>query len=163
MNKLEVVKSKIADPENIDKILAVWHFQQKKIVFTNGCFDILHRGHIEYLAKAASKGDVLVIGLNTDSSVKRIKGPTRPVQDEQSRAAVLASLSFVDLVLLFDEDTPYELIKKIRPHILVKGADYKPSEIVGYDIVKESGGEVLTIEISEGYSTTSILNRLCNS
>lgn len=160
MNKLESIEKKIIETDKLDQVLALWHFQDFKIVFTNGCFDILHRGHIEYLAKAASTGDVLIVGLNTDRSVQKLKGKNRPVQDEKARALLLASLQFVDRVVLFDEDTPYNLIKKIQPDILVKGADYKPDEIVGYDIVSEKGGEVITIDIVEGYSTTSILNKL---
>ena len=138
--------------------LSRWREQGLKIVFTNGCFDILHRGHVEYLSKASDMGDVLVVGLNTDASVKRLKGEGRPINDQKARALVLASLSFVDAVVLFDEDTPYELIKAIRPDVLVKGADYKPLEIVGYDIVTSYGGKVETVPLVEGYSTTSILN-----
>ena len=114
--------------------------QGRKIVFTNGCFDVLHRGHIQYLAKAAALGDSLVIGLNTDASVKKLKGPSRPYLDEDTRALILASLGFVTAVVLFDEDTPYDLIKRIQPDVLVKGGDYKTEEIVGYDMVKAKGG-----------------------
>jgi rfaE bifunctional protein nucleotidyltransferase chain/domain len=137
-------------------MLAIWKFQGKKIVFTNGCFDILHLGHIYYLSKAKDLGDLLIIGLNTDESVHRIKGGNRPIQDEISRAMVLASLGFVDFVVFFGEDTPYNLIKITQPDILVKGADYKPEDIVGYDIVKNKGGEIVTIEYLPGYSTTGI-------
>jgi D-glycero-beta-D-manno-heptose 1-phosphate adenylyltransferase len=163
MNKLEVVKSKIITYENIRQILALWRFHNFKIVFTNGCFDILHRGHIEYLAKASSCGDVMIVGLNSDKSVKSIKGPERPVQDEVTRALVLGSLQFVDKVILFDEDTPHELIKLVQPDVLVKGADYLPEQIVGYDIVKAKGGEIVTIELTEGHSTTGIINKLNRS
>jgi rfaE bifunctional protein nucleotidyltransferase chain/domain len=126
MVKLDAIRAKIIDPGELDRTLAIWRFQQKKIVFTNGCFDILHLGHVEYLAKASAEGDVLIVGLNTDRSVQRIKGPDRPVQDEKARALILASLQFVDRIVLFDEDTPITLIQKVRPDILVKGADYKP-------------------------------------
>ncbi len=160
MGRLKIITSKIIDLTELDRTLAVWQFQMKKIVFTNGCFDILHRGHIEYLSKAASQGDVLIIGLNTDDSVRRIKGPTRPIQDEMSRALILASLQFVDRVVLFNEDTPYELIQKVQPDILVKGADYKPEDIIGYDIVKAKGGKIITIDLTAGHSTTSILKKL---
>jgi len=136
----------------------MWKFQSRKIVFTNGCFDILHRGHIEYLSKARDLGDVLIIGLNTDSSVKRIKGGNRPVQDETSRAMILASLRFVEAVVLFDEDTPHNLISLVKPDVLVKGGDYTEETIVGADIVRASGGEVVTVPLTEGYSTTQILN-----
>lgn len=136
----------------------VFHSQGSKVVFTNGCFDILHRGHVEYLAKAADMGDVLVVGLNTDASVRRLKGESRPINNQEARALVLASLSFVDAVVLFDEDTPYELIKAVRPDVLVKGADYKPEEIVGYDIVTSYGGKVEVVDLVEGYSTTQLLS-----
>ncbi|HPE43556.1 MAG TPA: D-glycero-beta-D-manno-heptose 1-phosphate adenylyltransferase, partial [Bacteroidales bacterium] len=144
----------------LENMLSLWRFQDKKIVFTNGCFDILHRGHIEYLSKAADLGDVLIVGLNTDSSVSRIKGPKRPVVDEQSRALLLAALNFTTAIVLFDESTPYELIKHVQPDILVKGKDYKAEEVVGYDIVTAKGGKVETIELVEGFSTTGILQKL---
>ncbi len=160
MDKLNIIQSKIIDINNTEPLLTYWSLKNQKIVFTNGCFDILHRGHVEYLAQAASHGDVLVIGLNTDNSVSRIKGPTRPVQDEYARAILLASLGFVSAVIFFDEDTPYELIKKVQPDVLVKGSDYKAEDIVGYDIVKAKGGEVVTIDFIDGYSTTSIIEKL---
>ena len=160
MNKLDITRQKIAEPDQLDRILAIWRFQEKKIVFTNGCFDILHRGHVEYLARAASHGDVMVVGLNSDKSVKNIKGPYRPIQDEKTRALILASLYFVNIVVLFDEDTPYELIKIVRPDVLVKGADYKPEQIVGYDIVKARGGEIVTVDLVAGQSTTAIIEKL---
>lgn len=160
MNKFEAVEKKIFNKEQIPQMLALWRFQNKKIVFTNGCFDILHRGHVEYLAKAASLGDILIVGLNTDDSVKRIKGEGRPVQDEISRALVLSSLQFVNAVILFDEDTPYELIQLVQPDILVKGSDYKAKEIVGYDIVTAKGGKVVTIDLIKGYSTTRMIEKL---
>jgi rfaE bifunctional protein nucleotidyltransferase chain/domain len=163
MDHLNNIQAKIVmDRTDLEFALAIWRFKNQKLVFTNGCFDIIHRGHVEYLAKAASLGDQLIIGLNTDASVKRLKGMTRPLQDENSRALVLASFSFISKVVLFDEDTPYELIKLIRPDILVKGGDYKAEEIVGYDIVKSNGGEVITIDLVEGHSTTSIISRFTN-
>ncbi len=160
MNKLEIIQSKIIDTDHIEPLLAYWQLKNQKIVFTNGCFDILHRGHVEYLAQAATQGDVLVVGLNSDHSVRRIKGESRPVQDEYARAILLAALSVVSAVVLFDEDTPYNLIKRIQPDILVKGSDYKANEIVGYDIVKAKGGEVVTIDFIDGYSTSSIIEKL---
>ena len=138
----------------------MWRFQSKKIVFTNGVFDILHLGHVDYLSKAADEGDVLVIGVNTDNSVKRLKGPERPVNSEIQRTRILAALRFTDAVVLFDEDTPYELIRTIQPDVLVKGADYAPESIVGYDIVTARGGRVKSIELLEGFSTTGIIKRL---
>lgn len=160
MSKLDVVQSKIIDIKDIDSYLTYWNLKNQKIVFTNGCFDILHRGHVEYLAQAANYGNVLVIGLNTDNSVRKIKGDNRPVQDEIARATVLASLQFVTAVILFDEDTPYNLIKKIQPDVLIKGSDYKIEDIVGYDIVQAKGGNVVTIDFIEGYSTTTIIEKL---
>ncbi|PLX12175.1 MAG: D-glycero-beta-D-manno-heptose 1-phosphate adenylyltransferase [Marinilabiliales bacterium] len=160
MDKLHVIQSKIIDIDYLEPMLTYWNLKNKKIVFTNGCFDILHRGHVEYLAQAANHGDVLVIGLNTDNSVKRIKGEKRPVQDEKARAILMASLSFVSAVVLFDEDTPYDLIQKVQPDVLVKGSDYNVEDIVGYDIVTAKGGEVVTIDFIEGYSTTSIIDKL---
>jgi rfaE bifunctional protein nucleotidyltransferase chain/domain len=157
MTTLEVTNNKILDIKVLGNRLAMWRLFNNKVVFTNGCFDILHRGHIEYLSQARDKGEILVIGLNSDASVKRIKGEGRPVQDETSRALVLASLRIVDAVVLFDEDTPYELIKIVKPDVLVKGADYTEDTIVGADIVKASGGEVVVIPIVAGYSTSRIL------
>ncbi|MEI8046454.1 MAG: D-glycero-beta-D-manno-heptose 1-phosphate adenylyltransferase [Bacteroidota bacterium] len=162
MSKLEIIQKKIFVTADADylRMLTISTFLGKKIVFTNGCFDLLHLGHIDYLSKAADFGDMLIVGLNSDLSVSRIKGNTRPLQDERSRAMVLASLGFVDVVVLFGDDTPYELIKATQPDILVKGADYKPEDIVGYDIVKNKGGEIITIDFLEGYSTTAIENKI---
>ncbi len=159
MDKFEFLSTKIITKDQLATLLHLLKFKGKKIVFSNGCFDILHRGHIEYLAKASSLGDCMIIGLNTDASVKRLKGHNRPVQDEVSRAMVMASLRFVDYVVLFDEDTPYDLIQFIKPDILVKGSDYKEDDIVGADIVKKNGGKVVTIDLVDGYSTTSIIER----
>ncbi len=158
MTTLEVTKNKILNRAVLGNRVAMWRFLNNKIVFTNGCFDILHRGHIEYLSQARDKGAILIIGLNSDASVKRIKGEKRPVQDEMTRALVLASLRIVDAVVLFEEDTPYELIKFVQPDVLVKGGDYTEETIVGADIVKANGGEVVVIPLVEGYSTSSILN-----
>jgi len=138
--------------------------QQKnncKIVFTNGCFDILHRGHVDYLYRASKLGDSLIVAVNTDSSVRMLeKSPERPIQDEESRALILASLYFVDKVIMFNEQTPLKLIQTLLPDILVKGADYKPEEIVGYKEVTEKGGKVETISFLDGYSTTRIVNKI---
>lgn len=160
MPKLAVIQEKILSGDRLDRWLAVSRFKNKKIVFTNGCFDVLHQGHITYLAKAAALGNALVIGLNTDSSVKRLKGPSRPVQDEDTRALILASLGFVAAVVLFDEDTPYDLIKKVQPDVLVKGGEYKVEDIVGYDVVKGKGGSVITIDMVEGFSSTAIIQKM---
>jgi rfaE bifunctional protein nucleotidyltransferase chain/domain len=162
MNKLEILTSKILGPDQLKRACAVWNLKGRRVVFTNGCFDILHLGHIEYLSKAADLGNVLVIGVNTDRSVQRLKGGTRPVNDEHSRSMVLAALGFVTAVVLFDEETPYELIRVIQPDVLVKGKDYKPEEIVGHDIVLAQGGKVETIELTPGYSTTAIEQKILN-
>jgi rfaE bifunctional protein nucleotidyltransferase chain/domain len=135
-----------------------WKDQQ--VVFTNGCFDILHLGHVDYLEKAASKGDKLIVALNADASVSELKGPNRPINNEQARARLIAALAFVDAVVFFSEDTPLALIKQLMPNILVKGSDYTISNIVGADIVMENGGKVETIDLVTGYSTTNIINKI---
>lgn len=140
-----------------------WRASGCKIVFTNGCFDILHLGHIDYLAQAADFGTKMIVALNTDVSVARIKGPTRPICDQLSRSMVMASLEFVSAVTFFDEPTPYELIKMVQPDILVKGADYRAEDIVGYDIVIARGGSVETIPLVKGYSTTAIETKIRES
>ena len=160
MKEIDLIKNKILTLQDLETKLREWSKENKKIVFTNGCFDIIHQGHIDYLAKAKDLGDKLIIGLNTDLSVSEIKGKNRPIQDEKSRAIILASMQFVDAIVYFSDPTPYELISSIQPDILVKGGDYKPEEIVGYDIVKQKGGEIKTIEFLEGYSTTSIENKI---
>jgi rfaE bifunctional protein nucleotidyltransferase chain/domain len=160
MEQLEIIKRKIIDRETLKGLLAVWEFQQKSVVFTNGCFDLLHLGHIDYLSKAKDHGDILVVGLNTDDSVRRLKGNSRPLTDERSRSLIMASLHFVDAVVLFHEDTPFELIKLVQPDVLVKGKDYKPEEVVGYDVVSKKGGQVITIDLIEGYSTTAIEQKI---
>ncbi len=163
MEYLEIIKAKVFDWETLPNILTVWRFQSKKVVFTNGCFDILHLGHIDYLSKARSLGDILIVGVNTDDSVKRLKGSNRPITDETSRSLIMASLHFVDAVVLFDQDTPYELIELVQPDILVKGKDYKAEEVVGYDIVTKKGGEVITLDILEGFSTSAIEQKIRSS
>jgi rfaE bifunctional protein nucleotidyltransferase chain/domain len=157
--QIEILESKMFDLETFGRMRETWEFLDHKIVFTNGCFDIIHRGHIEYLAKASDLGDILVVGLNTDNSVKRIKGDNRPINDQQARAMVLAAMKFVSAIVLFDEDTPYELIKIARPHVLVKGSDYTEENIVGADIVKENGGEIVTVDLVPGFSTTGIIDK----
>lgn len=132
----------------------------KKIVFTNGCFDILHIGHVRYLKKAKSLGDILIIGLNSDSSVRAIKGSGRPVNNQKDRAEVLSALSFVDHIVIFSEDTPEKVIRKIRPDILVKGGDWKIKDIVGGDFVQKHGGRVVSIPFVKGYSTTATIKKM---
>jgi len=159
MNNTEIIQSKIIQPDQLDRLLSLWRFKNESIVFTNGCFDVIHRGHVEYLAQAASLGSKLVVGLNSDSSVKRLKGEGRPINDEYARAFVLASFSFISGVVLFDEDTPFNLISKVLPNILVKGGDYKIEEIVGYDIVNQRGGKVITLDFVNGFSSSSIIKK----
>ena len=160
MTKLDILSSKILNMDQLGRVCAFWRFKNKKIVFTNGCFDILHLGHIEYLSKAADLGDVLVVGMNSDRSTQALKGDNRPISDEHSRSKVLASLQFVTAVVIFDEPTPYELIRFVQPDILVKGKDYKAEEIAGYDVVMAKGGKVVTIELTPGYSTTGIEEKI---
>lgn len=160
MSKLQNIEKKVFRPGELKATLNVWRLQQKKIVFTNGCFDLLHLGHIDYLARAADFGDKLVIGLNSDVSTTVLKGPNRPINDQRSRSMILASLSFVDAVIIFDEETPLELITWVRPDFLIKGSDYTIPEIVGSDIVLKNGGEVHTIDYLPGYSTTLIEKKI---
>jgi rfaE bifunctional protein nucleotidyltransferase chain/domain len=131
----------------------------RKVVFTNGCFDILHLGHVDYLEKAAQLGDALIVALNTDASVQQLKGPSRPINAEYARARVMASLGFVDAVLFFGEETPLDIIALLVPDVLVKGGDYTPENIVGAPLVKEAGGLVATIPLVEGFSTTNIIKK----
>ncbi len=137
-----------------------WKAKGEKVVFTNGCFDIMHLGHVDYLEKARSLGDRLVLGLNTDDSVSRFKGPSRPIQDQHSRARILAALQFIDLVVFFNDDTPLNLISELIPNVLVKGSDYLAENIVGADVVKKAGGVVKTIDFVPGYSTTRIVEKI---
>lgn len=153
------MRSKIKSSRDLSRTLSSLRRRGKRIVFTNGCFDILHVGHVEYLSKARRLGDLLVIGLNSDSSVKKIKGKDRPINKESDRAKVLSSLYFVDYVTSFSESTPENLIKKVRPDILVKGGDWKVEDIVGSSFVRSYGGKVKSIPFVKGYSTTSIIER----
>lgn len=160
MSNLEIVRSKIVTVAQARALRAEWRAAGQPVVFTNGCFDIMHRGHVEYLSQAADMGRRLVVGLNTDDSVRRLKGPRRPLQDQATRSLVLAALRFVDAVVAFDQDTPYELIAALVPDILVKGGDYAPEQIVGRDIVLAHGGQVRTVALVEGYSTTAVERRM---
>ena len=157
---MKSTKDKILDRQNLRQIIADWRTNGDTVVFTNGCFDILHLGHIDYLEKARALGDKLVIGLNTDDSVRRLKGEARPLNDEYSRGRILAALAFVDAVTYFDEDTPYKLISELLPDILVKGSDYLAENVVGADIVLGNGGRVETIQLVEGYSTTNLVDKI---
>lgn len=160
MKHLEIIKNKILNPEELRSIMAVKQSEGKTFAFSNGCFDLVHQGHIDYLSKSRDLADYLVIGLNTDNSVRRLKGPRRPINDEYSRALMLASFLFVDYVVMFDEDTPYNLIKTLQPDVLIKGSDYKVEDIVGYDIVTARGGKVVTLDFIPGFSTTLIEKRI---
>jgi len=154
-------RQKILRWEELDRWLAYWRFLEQKLVFTNGCFDILHLGHVQYLEEASKLGDVLIVGLNSDQSVRRLKGPKRPIQDQESRARLLAAMEFVEAVVIFEEDMPLRLIEKIRPDVLVKGGDYTRETIVGADLVESYGGQVVTLPLVPGYSTTALLARAC--
>jgi D-glycero-beta-D-manno-heptose 1-phosphate adenylyltransferase len=156
MSKLEKIREKILDTVQLQARLNVWRLLENRIVFTNGCFDLLHAGHIHYLSQAADLGNKLIVGLNSDQSTARLKGPNRPITDEYSRSLMLAAFSFVDAVILFDEDTPVELIRSVKPDILVKGGDYTVDTIIGSDLVLANGGKVQTLEFLPGYSTTLI-------
>ena len=155
----EMIQHKIVPPGKADTVRASLP-GNPVVVFTNGCFDMLHLGHLHLLTEAATLGDILIVGLNTDQSVRQLKGKDRPVNDEYTRAALLASFSFVDRVVLFDEETPIELIKSMRPDILVKGGDYRKEDIVGFKEVTSAGGTVITVPLLEGYSSSSLIKKI---
>ena len=157
---LEILNSKILDKERLLVKLTDWKKENKKIVFTNGCFDLIHLGHIEVIARSADLGDILIIGVNTDNSIKRLKGSNRPIVEEISRSKQLAALEFVDAVVFFDQDTPINLIKMINPNVITKGGDYNTDQVIGNDIVTQNDGEVVIIPLTHGYSTTSILEKI---
>lgn len=158
---IKKIKKKILTWKQAKEKIAVWK-TENDVVFTNGCFDLLHYGHLHYLAEARKLGDKLVIGLNSEDSVRRLKGPHRPINDEKTRQFQLASLQFVDAVVVFEQDTPYELIALLKPDILVKGGDWKEDQIVGSDIVLSYGGNVKSLPFVEGYSTTNIEQKIKN-
>jgi rfaE bifunctional protein nucleotidyltransferase chain/domain len=160
LNKLEIIQNKIYKLEDLSRLVNQWKMLSKKVVFTNGCFDIIHRGHNTYLLQAAELGNRLVIGLNSDSSVRHLKGPKRPVVDEYSRALNLAMHTYIDAVVLFDEDTPLHLLHTLKPDVLVKGGDYTFDTIVGAQDVVDYGGEVKIIPFLEGYSTSAIIEKM---
>ena len=155
------LSEKFHTKESLKILLNQWNAENKEVVFTNGCFDILHRGHVEYLCHARDLGDKLILGLNTDASVKRLgKSPERPINSQETRATILAALECIDAIILFDEDTPLELINFVQPDVLVKGSDYKAEDIVGYDIVTAKGGKVMTIQLVDGFSTTKLIEKM---
>lgn len=153
---------RVARPEELDTVLEKLR-SGRKIVFTNGCFDLLHVGHVRYLQEARRLGDVLVVGVNSDASTKRLKGPTRPIQNENDRAEILAALACVDVTVVFEDDTPADLIKRVRPDILVKGGDWKIDQIVGGDFVQTYGGKVMSLQFVDGKSTTKIIEKTKSS
>ncbi len=159
-NQVTMIKNKIKGWEEAALLCDNFRSQDKKVVFTNGCFDILHSGHIQYLEQAKALGDILVLGLNSDDSVRRIKGAPRPIISEKDRAFVVAALQCVDLVVIFEQDTPYELIRLLKPDILVKGGDWKTEDIVGADIVQAYGGKVLSLPYRSGISTTELFRKI---
>ena len=160
MTNVQDIKSKIYILSELVEQSKIWKSNGEKIVFTNGCFDLVHRGHIEVLANTADLGDRLIIGLNSDSSIQQLKGENRPIIDENSRAILLASLQFTDAIVLFSEDTPQKLIETIVPDILVKGGDYKVEEIAGHELVIENGGSVILVPFIDGFSTTNIIDKI---
>lgn len=160
MSKLDNIKQKVILFDEIQSVVTGWRNDNKTIVFTNGCFDLLHLGHVDYLSKAADLGDKLVVGLNSDTSVSKLKGIHRPLQNEASRKMLMAALEFVDAVIVFEEDTPIKLIEAFKPDFLVKGGDYVEATVVGADLVKANGGRVVLIPFLEGYSTTSIEQKI---
>jgi rfaE bifunctional protein nucleotidyltransferase chain/domain len=153
-------RRKIVSAEEAQQRIRQWKSENEKIAFTNGCFDIIHLGHVDYLEKTAELADRLIVGVNTDDSVRRLKGPQRPVQDQIARSRIMAGFEFVDLVILFDEDTPLALIEALVPDVLVKGNDYSIGNIVGADFVIKNGGVVETIELVSGYSTSNIIEKI---
>ena len=157
----QIIPQKIYDGPGLQHQLRRWRLLDKTIAFTNGCFDILHQGHIASLSDAAREADILIVGLNSDASTRRLKGEQRPINDEQARATVMASLLMVDAVILFEEDTPLELIKSIMPDVLVKGGDYTLEQIVGAKEVMKAGGRVVIYPIVPGFSTSGIIDKIC--
>jgi rfaE bifunctional protein nucleotidyltransferase chain/domain len=163
MSHLNKLNNKISSLEELKNKVNAWKQAGEEVVFTNGCFDIIHRGHIEVLARTADLGGKFIVGLNSDSSIQKLKGESRPIIDEQSRAILLASLSFVDAVVLFSEDTPINLISTLKPDVLAKGGDYEIEAIVGHEIVQNNGGEVILVPFVDGFSSTTIIDKIKKS
>lgn len=158
----EQIQQKIKTLQQAEKLVNGWKTDQCKVVFTNGCFDLIHLGHLSYLMEAKALGDYLVIGLNSNASITRLKGDSRPVKDQSSRLTLLASLQYVDLVVLFEEDTPIKVIERLIPDVLVKGGDWQPQQIIGSNVVLENGGKVRSLPFLEGFSTTNYINKIQN-
>ena len=163
MSQLKNIKKKIYAIDQLKLQVDSWRETKQKIVFTNGCFDVIHKGHIECLVKASELGEKLIVGLNSDYSIKQLKGIGRPILDEETRVLLLASLSFIYAVVIFDQETPYNLINEMLPDILVKGGDYKIVEVIGHDIVQEYGGKIVLIPLVEGISSTNIIKKIKDS
>ena len=163
MSHLNTIKKKIYLLDGLQYQVDSWKKSGKKVVFTNGCFDIVHRGHVDVLARTADLGNKLIIGLNSDQSIQALKGGNRPIENEDSRALLLASLSFVDAVILFSEETPLNLISTLKPDVLAKGGDYKIETIVGHKVVEENGGQVILVPFVDGFSSTTIIEKIKNS
>ena len=163
MSHLNTINNKIHNLKDLKSQVVKWKQAGNEVVFTNGCFDIIHKGHIEILARSADLGDKLIVGLNSDQSIQKLKGENRPIIDEKSRAILLAALSFVDAIILFSEETPLKLINTLLPDILVKGGDYEIKTIVGHKIVQENGGKVKLVPFLDGFSSTTIINKIKNS
>jgi rfaE bifunctional protein nucleotidyltransferase chain/domain len=163
MSHLYKINSKIFSLDDLKNQVNAWKQTGEDVVFTNGCFDIIHRGHIEVLAQTADLGDRLIIGLNSDTSIRKLKGEDRPIIDEQARSILLAAISFVDAVILFSEDTPINLISTLLPDVLAKGGDYEIDTIVGHEIVQNNGGKVILVPFVDGFSSTTIIEKIKNS
>ena len=163
MSQFNILKNKIFSLENLKTQVDKWKASGERVVFTNGCFDIVHQGHIEVLARTADLGTKLIIGLNSDSSIQRLKGKNRPIIQQQSRVILLASFSFVDAVVLFSEDTPINLISTLLPNVLAKGGDYEIETIVGHEIVQKNGGQVILVPFVDGFSSTTIIKKIRKS
>jgi rfaE bifunctional protein nucleotidyltransferase chain/domain len=163
MSHLNKINSKIFSFDDLKNQVNAWKQAGEEVVFTNGCFDIIHRGHIEVLAQTADLGDRLIIGLNSDTSIQKLKGKNRPIIEEQSRAILLASLEFVDAVVIFSEDTPLKLISALLPDVLAKGGDYEIETIVGHEIVQQNGGKVKLVPFVDGFSSTTIIEKIKKS
>ena len=163
MSHLNKINSKIFSFDDLKNQVNAWKQAGEEVVFTNGCFDIIHRGHIEVLAQTADLGDRLIIGLNSDTSIQKLKGKNRPIIEEQSRAILLASLEFVDAVVIFSEDTPLKLISALIPDVLAKGGDYEIETIVGHEIVQQNGGKVKLVPFVDGFSSTTIIDKIKKS
>jgi rfaE bifunctional protein nucleotidyltransferase chain/domain len=161
-NALKKIENKIYTLNQLMIQMKNWKAHKKKVIFSNGCFDLIHLGHIEILARSSDLGDILIVAVNSDKSIKKIKGNKRPILEEESRLKQIAALEFVDVVVLFDEENPYEIIKSLLPNVIVKGGDYCSEDVIGNNLITQSGGEVIIIPLTKGYSTTTIFDKIKN-